>query len=134
MFFRPKPKECESMKSIGNKKAHDLGGQGFSVVNKEILTMSNITQFTQGKQVQISEHQLRRLLDFINVANIKFNELQALTGVIAEKSAEHSTAQTLARLATGLAIDFCDQCSEEFDFFKECSPQLISTFAEELAA
>lgn len=96
--------------------------------------MSNITQFSQGKQVQVSEHQLRRLLEFINVANIKFNELQTLTGVISEKSEEHSTAQTLARLATSLAMDFCDQCSEEFDFFKEYSPQLVSTFAEELAA
>lgn len=32
------------MKSIDNKKAHDLGGQGFNVVNTGILTMSNLTQ------------------------------------------------------------------------------------------
>lgn len=32
------------MKSTDNKKAHDLGGQGFNVVNTGILTMSNLTQ------------------------------------------------------------------------------------------
>lgn len=119
----------------GNKKAPESWwSRSFDVVNKEILTMTNITQFSQGKQVQVSEHQLRRLLEFVNSANNTFNELQALTSVIAEKSDEHSITQTLARLASSLANNFSDVCLEEFDFFKECSPQLVSTFAEELAA
>ena len=96
--------------------------------------MTNITNFQQGKQVQISEHQLLRLLDFIRVANNKFGELQALTGVIAEKCDEHSISQTLARLASGIANNSQDECLEEFEFFKEQSPQLASIFAEELAA
>ena len=96
--------------------------------------MTNITNFQQGKQVQISEHQLLRLLDFIRVANNKFGELQALASVIAEKSSKHSTAETLARLAFGIANNSQDECLEEFEFFKEFSPQLASLFAEECAA
>ena len=96
--------------------------------------MTNITNSQQGKQVQISEHQLLRLLDFIRVANNKFGELQALTGVIAEKCDEHSISQTLARLAFGIANNSQDECLEEFEFFKQYSPQLASLFAEELAA
>lgn len=82
--------------------------------------MSNITHFSKGKQVQVSEHQLRRLLEFVNTANNTFNELQALTSVIAEKSDDYSIAQTLARLASSIANNFSDECLEEFDFFKEC--------------
>lgn len=119
----------------GNKKAQTLDGAGLiDVITKEVNDMTNITQFSQGKQVQVSEHQLRRLLGFVNSANNTFNELQALTSVIAEKSDDYSIAQTLARLASSIANNFSDECSEEFDFFKECSPQLVSTFAEELAA
>lgn len=124
------------MQLIGIKKPLTiLADEGaLNVVTKEVNNMTNITQFTQGKQVQVSEHQLRRLLEFVNTANNTFNELHALTSVIAEKSDNHSIAQTLARLASSIANKFSDECSEEFDFFKECSPQLVSTFAEELAA
>ena len=96
--------------------------------------MSNITHFSKGKQVQISEHQLLRLLESIRTAKFRFAELQALAGVIAEKSSKHSTAETLARLASGIANNSQDECLEEFEFFKEYSPQLASLFAEELAA
>ena len=99
-----------------------------------ILTMNNIQHITQGKQVRVSEHQLRRLLEFVSVTSAKFNEIQALTSVVAEKSAECSIAQTLARLASGIANDCCDECLEEFDFFKEHSPELVEVFSEELAA
>ncbi len=51
--------------------------------------MSNITHFPKGKQVQISEHQLLRLLESIRTAKYRFAELQALAGVIAEKSSKH---------------------------------------------
>ena len=96
--------------------------------------MSNITHFSKGKQVQISEHQLLRLLESIRAAKFRFAELQALAGVIAEKSSKHSIAETLARLASGIANDSQDECLEEFEFFKEHSPQLASLFAEECAA
>lgn len=119
----------------GNKKAHRLENKGLiDVITQDVNNMTNITQFSQGKQVQVSEHQLRRLLGFVNSASNTFNELQVLTGIIAEKSEDYSIAQTLARLSSSLATNFCDECLEEFDFFKECSPQLVSIFAEELAA
>ena len=96
--------------------------------------MSNITHFSKGKQVQISEHQLLRLLDSIRTAKFRFAELQVLASVIAEKSSKHSTAETLARLESGIANNSQDECLEEFEFFKEFSPQLASLFAEECAA
>ena len=96
--------------------------------------MNNIQHITQGKQVRVSEHQLRRLLEFVSVTSAKFNEIQALTSVVAEKSAECSIAQTLARLASSIANDCRDECLEEFDFFKEHSPELVEVFSEELAA
>ncbi|GEM_PF-2142975 len=96
--------------------------------------MSNITHFSKGKQVQISEHQLLRLLESIRTAKFRFAELQALASVIAEKSSKHSTSETLARLASGIANNSQDECLEEFEFFKEFSPQLASLFAEECAA
>ena len=48
--------------------------------------MNNITQFTQDKQVQVSEQQLRSLLEFVRIANNRFDEISVLTTVIAEKS------------------------------------------------
>lgn len=93
--------------------------------------MNTLTHFTQSKQVQISEQQLRSLLEFIHVANHRFDEISALTSVIAEKS-EHSTVKILARLAESISESFQDACVEEFDSFKEYSPHLVNTFAEEL--
>ena len=63
------------MKSIDNKKAQHLQATGLIAVNKGILTMSNITHFSKGKQVQISEHQLLRLLESIRTAKFRFAEL-----------------------------------------------------------
>ena len=96
--------------------------------------MNNIQHIAQSKQVQVSEHKLRRLLEFVSVANAKFNEIKALTSVIAEKSADYSIAQTLARLASSIANDSCDECLGEFDFFKDHSHELVDVFSEELAA
>ena len=124
------------MKTTGTKKTllHYHISQGSVAITKDVKHMSNITHFSKGKQVQISEHQLLRLLDSIRTAKFRFAELQALAGVIAEKSSKHSTAETLARLASGIANDSQDECLDEFEFFKEFSPQLASLFAEELAA
>ena len=108
--------------------------QGSVAITEGCKHMSNITHFSKGKQVQISEHQLLHLLESIRTAKYRFAELQALAGVIAEKSSKHSTAETLARLASGIANDSQDECLEEFEFFKEYSPQLASLFAEECAA
>lgn len=118
-----------------HKKAHNiLADRGLIAVDRDIPTMSNIPQFTQGGQVQINEQQLRNLLGFISAASHKFNELQALTSVVAEKSDDCSVTQTLARIASGMANNFCDLCSEELNDFKECSPELAVKFAEELVA
>lgn len=96
--------------------------------------MNSITQFTQDKQVQVSEQQLRSLLEFVRIANNRFDEISALTTVIAEKSELSPTIKTLAHLASSIANNFQDICVEEFDNFKECSPDLVKFFAEELAA
>ncbi|ENU86108.1 hypothetical protein [Acinetobacter sp. CIP 102129] len=96
--------------------------------------MNNITQFTQDKQVQVSEQQLRSLLEFVRIANNRFDEISALTTVIAEKSELSPTIKTLAHLASSIANNFRDICVEEFDNFKEYSPDLVKFFAEELAA
>ena len=96
--------------------------------------MSNITQFTQDRQVLIGEQQLRSLLEFVNATSSTLDQLQVLASVIVEKSADYSTAQTLARLASGIANNFCDLCSEELNDFKQHSPELAKKFAEELAA
>ena len=124
------------MKLTGTKKPCPTTNQmqGLVAITKDVKHMSNITHFSKGKQVQISEHQLLRLLESIRTAKYRFAELQALAGVIAEKSSKHSTAETLARLASGIANDSQDECLEEFEFFKEHSPQLASLFAEGLAA
>lgn len=96
--------------------------------------MNNITQFTQDKQVQVSEQQLRSLLEFVRIANNRFDEISALTTVIAEKSEQSPIIKTLAHLASSIANNFQDICVEEFDNFKECSPDLVKFFAEELVA
>ena len=96
--------------------------------------MNNITQFTQDKQVQVSEQQLRSLLEFVRIANNRFDEISALTTVIAEKSEQSPIIKTLAHLASSIANNFQDICVEEFDNFKERSPDLVKFFAEELAA
>ena len=80
--------------------------QGLEIVNKGILTMNNITQFTQDKQVQVSEQQLRSLLEFVRIANNRFDEISALTTVIAEKSELSPTIKTLAHLASSIANNF----------------------------
>lgn len=118
-----------------HKKAHNiLQDRGLVAVDKEIPTLSNIPQLTQGRQVQVSEQQLRNLLAFISASNHKFNELQVLASVVAEKSEDFSTAQTLARIASGMANNFCDLCSEELNDFKQQHPDLVKTFVDDLAA
>jgi len=67
--------------------------------------MNNITQFTQDKQVQVSEQQLRSLLEFVRIANNRFDEISALTTVIAEKSELSPTIKTLAHLASSIATN-----------------------------
>lgn len=122
------------MKSTDNKKAQNFGRSGFSVVNKGILTMNNITHFAQGKQVQVSEHQLSRLLDLIKLANKAFSELNALSYAARDQLDKNSIAHTLMGLALEKSSQLEDECMEEFEFFKECSPQLAEVFAKELAA
>lgn len=122
------------MKSTDNKKAQTFDGQGLIAVNKGILTMSNITQFSTDKQIQVSEHQLRRLLEFINLANSAFTELNALSYAIQDRLEKHTIAHSLTGLALEKSSQFKDECMEELEFFKQNSPQLVSTFSEELVA
>ncbi|EZQ10733.1 hypothetical protein [Acinetobacter sp. Ver3] len=96
--------------------------------------MSNITKFTQDKQIMVSELQMRRLLEFVRNADNAFNQLYALASVLAEKSESHSINKTLAQMAIGICNTYSDECLEEVRFFKEESKQLIPMFAEELAA
>lgn len=96
--------------------------------------MNNIPQFIHGGQVQVSEQQLRSLLQFIGAASNVLDQLQVLTSVVAEKSDDFSTAQTLARIASGMANNFCDLCSEELNGFKQHYPDLVKTFADDLTA
>lgn len=122
------------MKPADNKKAHDFGEQGLNVVNTGILTMNNITHIAQGKQVQVSEQQLSRLLDFVKLARIAFTELNALSYAVQGQLDKNTVAHTLIGLALEKSSQLEDECMEEFEFFKECSPQLVKVFAEELAA
>ena len=65
------------MKSTDNKKApQSCRIRSFSVVTIGNVTMSNITHITEANQVQISEHQLERFVDFINNAEEGFIALE----------------------------------------------------------
>lgn len=123
------------MQSIDNKKAHQiLADRGFSVVTIGNVTMSNITQFSQGKQVEISEHQLERFLDFIDSAEDGFNSLQTLVRLIMEKSEKHTTAYTLAAITWDKLDDWMSACHEEVKFFQEHSPKAAKAVVKELVA
>jgi virulence-associated protein VapD len=122
------------MNLINNKKAQNLDGTGFNVVTIGNVTMSNITQFSQGKQVEISEHQLERFLDFIDSAEDGFNSLQTLVRLIMEKSEKHTTAYTLAAITWDKLDDWMSACHEEVKFFKEHSPKVAKAVAKEFVA
>jgi site-specific recombinase len=122
------------MKSIDNKKAQTFDGKGFSVVNKGILTMSNITHITEANQVQISEHQLERFVDFINNAEEGFSALETLVRLIMEKSEKHTTAYTLAAITWDKLDDWVSACHEEIGYFKQHSPKVANLVLKESVA
>lgn len=122
------------MKSIDNKKARSLENKGFSVVNKGILTMSNITHITEANQVQISEHQLERFVDFINNAEEGFSALETLVRLIMEKSEKHTTAYTLAAITWDKLDDRVSACHEEIGYFKQHSPKAANLVLKESVA
>lgn len=122
------------MKSIDNKKAQTFDGQGFNVVNKGILTMSNITHITEVNQVQISEHQLWRFIEFINNAEDGFCALETLVRLIMEKSEKHTTAYTLAAITWDKLDDWVTACHEEVEYFKQHSPKAAKLVLQELVA
>ena len=94
--------------------------------------MNNIAQFTQDKQVQVSEQQLRSLLEFIKLANEAFLELNALSYAVRDRLDKNTIAHTLMGLALDKSSRLGDECLEEFKFFQECSPELAVKFAEDL--
>ncbi|WP_168396642.1 hypothetical protein [Acinetobacter indicus] len=123
------------MKSIDNKKAHQiLADRGFSVVTIGNVTMSNITHITEANQVQISEHQLERFVEFINNAEDGFDSLQTLVYLIMEKSEKHTTAYTLAAITWDKLDDWVSQCHKEIRYFKEHSPKAANLVLKESVA
>ena len=118
-----------------NKKARTLDGKGLiDVITKEVNNMSNITHIADGKQVQISEHQLKRFVDFINNAEESFNSLEVMVRLIMEKSEQHTTAYTLASIIWDKLDDWMTMCHEEVRHFKQHSPKAASLVLKECAA
>lgn len=123
------------MKLTDNKKAPQSWRiRSFRVVNKGILTMSNITHITEANQVQISEHQLERFVDFINNAEKGFSDLQTLVTLIMEKSEKHTTAYTLASITWDHLNKWVDECCEEVTYFEQHSPKAAKLLAQESVA
>ena len=79
--------------------------------------MSNITHITEANQVQISQHQLERFVDFINNAENGFSALETLVRLIMEKSEKHTTAYTLASITWDKLDDWATVCHEEISQF-----------------
>ncbi|MHC3986206.1 hypothetical protein [Acinetobacter sp. TW_SC_4] len=123
------------MKSIDNKKAPESWRmRSLIAVNKGILTMSNITHITEANQVQISQHQLERFVDFINNAENGFSDLQTLVTLIMEKSEKHTTAYTLASITWDHLNKWVDECCEEVAYFEQHSPKAAKLLAQESVA
>ncbi|ENU62484.1 hypothetical protein [Acinetobacter lwoffii] len=123
------------MKSTDNKKAPESWrSRSLIAVNKGILTMSNITHITEANQVQISQHQLERFVDFINNAENGFSDLQTLVTLIMEKSEKHTTAYTLASITWDHLNKWVDECCEEVAYFEQHSPKAAKLLAQESVA
>lgn len=123
------------MRSIDNKKAQTFDGKGLiGVITMEVNNMSNITHIADGKQVQISEQQLERFVDFINNAEESFNSLEVMVRLIMEKSEKHTTAYTLASITWDKLEDWMTMCHEEVAHFKQHSPKAASLVLKECAA
>ena len=123
------------MKSTDNKKAPESWrSRSLIAVNKGILTMSNITHITEANQVQISQHQLERSVDFINNAKNGFSDLQTLVTLIMEKSEKHTTAYTLASITWDHLNKWVDECCEEVAYFEQHSPKAAKLLAQESVA
>ena len=123
------------MITTDNKKAQTFDGQGLiGVITMEVNNMSNITHIADGKQVQISEQQLERFIDFINNAEESFNSLEVMVRLIMEKSEKHTTAYTLASITWDKLDDWRAMCHEEVAHFKQHSPKAASLVLKECAA
>ena len=96
--------------------------------------MSNITHITEANQVQISEHQLERFVEFINNAEEGFSALETLVRLIMEKSEKHTTAYTLAAITWDKLDDWVTACHEEIGYFKQHSPKAANLVLKECAA
>ena len=103
------------MKSTDNKKAPESWrSRSFSVVTIGNVTMSNITHITEANQVQISEHQLERFVDFINNAEEGFSALASITWDKLD--------------------DWVGAYHEEIGYFKQHSPKVANLVLKECAA
>lgn len=122
------------MKSTDNKKAQTFDGKGLIDCQQRNINMSNITHITEANQVQISEHQLGRFVDFINNAEQSFNDLQTLVGLIMEKSEKHTTAFTLASITWDKLDDWMTECYRELQYFEQHSPKVAKLVLKESVA
>ena len=108
--------------------------QGSVAITEGCKHMSNITHITEANQVQISEHQLERFVDFINNAEEGFSALETLVRLIMEKSEKHTTAYTLASITWDKLDDWATACNEEISYFKQHSPKVANLVLKECAA
>lgn len=124
------------MKNTGTKKPCQTTNQkqGSVAITEGCKHMSNITHITEANQVQISEHQLERFVEFINNAEDGFDSLQTLVYLIMEKSEKHTTAYTLAAITWDKLNDWVSQCHKEIRYFKEHSPKAANLVLKESVA
>ena len=116
------------------KSPSNLGGSGLGCSHNRKATMSNITHITQANQVQISEHQLGRFVEFIENTENGFDSLQTLVRLIMEKSERHTTAYTLASITWDKLDDWMTACHKEVEYFKQHSPKVAGLVLKECAA
>lgn len=108
--------------------------QGSVAITEGCKHMSNITHITEANQVQISEHQLERFVDFINNAENGFSDLQTLVTLIMEKSEKHTTAYTLASITWDHLNKWVNECCEEVAYFEKHSPKAAKLVLKESVA
>ena len=75
--------------------------------------MSNLNVLKTDKQILVSRSDLSRLIGFYDSLQPTFNELNALFGAVADKSADHTPAKHLSRIGQVMCSDWADYCLEE---------------------
>lgn len=97
---------------LGNKKALNLDGTGFDVVNKGISTMNNIQQIAAPRQYEIDQEQL---LDFVDTVKTTTEEMHSLCYCIIQKAQKHSAEHNLAKILLKMIGDLRDESLAEIE-------------------